>query len=84
MLRRVGSGYSATPPTGERSYADLVERRSDEPPGSYRWRRVDQRNLALQTTTDLLSIATDLDRSEEDLAEGAPRPNPEARIVPRL
>jgi hypothetical protein len=67
---------------GERSYLDLVDRPDDVGPAGYRVRSQEQRAL-LHSLTELLADAGE--RAEEgpaDVGEGAPRPEPVARIVP--
>jgi predicted acylesterase/phospholipase RssA len=85
LIQGVGTAYSAPPvQPGDPSYADLVARPEDAPPASYRWSRADQRTLAVELTRELVKMGEQLEGSNESFAEGAPRPNPEARIVPRV
>jgi len=83
MLERLRRGYAHPPDAGELRYADLILRDRETPPDSYRWRRADQRDVARLTTQRVMELAQDLQASAESLAEGAPEPQPEARIVPR-
>ena len=78
-------GYSAPPDLpGERTYAELALRPDGEHPRAYPWARSDQRQLGVSFTESMVS-ASDLldDAAPERLDEDAPKPLPEARIVPR-
>jgi predicted acylesterase/phospholipase RssA len=81
----VDEGYSAPPEQpGERTYAELSARTDDEQPAAYRWVRRDQARLGEDVVADLQALARALDAADPTtLDEGAPRPRPEARLVPR-
>jgi len=85
QLTRFDVGYKATadelngPP-----YRTLSDRGDDDPPGAYRWKRNQQRDLGNAFADALAAAAQVLDDGQpQSLREGAPRPEPEARIVPR-
>jgi predicted acylesterase/phospholipase RssA len=85
LLQRFAGGYTKPPEVaGERTYAQLATRSSEEPPSSYRWARNAQRLLAEDATERVVSSAAALDASDQSLSEEGPRPEPEARIVPRV
>jgi hypothetical protein len=69
---------------GERTYAQLAARGGSEPPNSFRWAREAQRALAEEATTNVAALAAMLDASDQLLSEDGPRPEPEARILPRV
>ena len=59
-------------------------RERDEPPLAYPFKRDAQRALAERFTSAVIGAADVVDTARpEDLAEGAPKPEPEARIVRR-
>jgi hypothetical protein len=83
LLRAIAVGLSAAlDHAGDLAYADLIVRAREEPPPSYRWERVEQRDFARTATTRLTEFDTWTQSQNQTFAEGAPRPAPEARIVP--
>jgi hypothetical protein len=85
LVGQVKHGY-ATPPatTGERTYAQLLARPGGEEPRAYPFGRGSQRQLAADFTNAIVDAATVTDATlTDDLADGAPQPQPDARIVPR-
>ena len=86
LLGALKNGYQEPPELADdRTYAELVARRSGEHPTAYEFERQAQRQLATDFTKDLVTAAEAAERARpEVLSEGAPRPEPEARIVPRV
>jgi predicted acylesterase/phospholipase RssA len=82
MHRHFADGYGKEPENGERTYLELVRRGADEPPGSYRWARAAQREIA-EREIDSIMNAVATGGEEGSLEEEAPRPEPVGRIVPR-
>ena len=69
-------------PHGERSYRDLAERPDTDGPAGYRFGSEAQRALALILTELLTEVGERSAQGPGDVAKGAPRPEPVARIVP--
>jgi predicted acylesterase/phospholipase RssA len=67
---------------GDRSYTDLVGRGDNDPPASYRL-SARARQEAAAALADLEELAEKWPR-EIDFSGGAPRPNPELRVRPRI
>jgi predicted acylesterase/phospholipase RssA len=68
----------------DRSIEVLSRRGSHEPPDSYRWADVDQRDFALKATEILLDIFKSWEDSGQCFARRAPKRAVELRIVPRV
>jgi hypothetical protein len=85
LLGQVKEVYEAEPePASDRTWEELVVRERYEPPLAYPFRREAQRLLAERFTAAVIHAADVADAARpEDLGEGAPRPEPEARIVRR-
>jgi hypothetical protein len=77
--------YEAAPEvSGDRTYAALVARAPGDPPRAYPFERAGQRTLAEAVTASVIAAAEVSEAAApEDVAEGAPQPQPVARIVPR-
>jgi hypothetical protein len=69
---------------GDRTYEQLITRSPSDMPASYQWTNDLQRQFALQTTEALLDAVRAWQEQEERFAKGAPRPDPDLRIVPRI
>jgi hypothetical protein len=69
-------------PHGERSYRELAERPDTVGPAGYRFVSEAQRTLALRLTELLAEVGEQSEQGPGDIAKGAPRPEPVARIVP--
>lgn len=69
-------------PEGERTYAELVDRPDDVGPAGYRLRSGEQRALVLAVTELLAAAGARSEEGPGSVAEGSPRPEPIARIVP--
>jgi hypothetical protein len=83
LLRAIAVGNSAAPDhPDDASYADLIVRADNDPPPSYRWERIAQRQFAADATRRLFDFDRWAQDEKQTFAEGAPRPAPEARIVP--
>lgn len=65
-----------------RSYEDLLNRSNDAKPGSYSF-RANQRDYANVAIPELLKLGEQWSRSAS-LCDGAPKPEPELRIMPRF
>jgi hypothetical protein len=78
--------YCGPPGPGETSYPELLARDPGTPPGSYRWARAAQEAFAQTATDDLVRLADSWvpPRAEESFTEGAPKPSPVLRVVPRV
>ncbi len=84
LHRRVATGYGAEPLDGDRPYAELLERAHDVAPKSYRLDVAADRELARQQLACVVALTECTEDSGRSLAAKAPRPLPEARIVPRI
>jgi predicted acylesterase/phospholipase RssA len=86
LLNQVRAVYQAEPvPATDRSYKELVDRALDDPPHAYPFKRTAQRTLAKDFTGAVIDAAdVAVNARPEDLAEGAPKPEPDIRIVPRV
>jgi predicted acylesterase/phospholipase RssA len=85
LVGQVRRGYT-TPPAiaGERSYAQLLAKSRGEEPRAYPFDRDSQRQLATNFTNAVIAAADVTDAAlPDDVADGAPQPQPDARIVPR-
>jgi predicted acylesterase/phospholipase RssA len=69
-------------PEGERTYAELVDRPDDLGPAGYRLASAEQRALVFAVTELLAAAGARADEGPGSVAEGSPRPEPVARIVP--
>ena len=69
-------------PAGLRSYRELLERAETEGPNGYRFDSEAQRRLAASLTDLLAQVGEQAAAGPGDVTEGAPRPQPVARIVP--
>ena len=69
-------------PAGLRSYRELLERTETEGPNGYRFDSEAQRRLAASLTDLLAQVGEQAAAGPGDVTEGAPRPEPVARIVP--
>jgi len=79
----------ANPMPGDRRYIELIRRTPTEFPTSYRWRDSDQQTFADESTGELLELARKWGDGKSKIAtasftEGAPRPQPELRVRPRI
>jgi hypothetical protein len=84
FLRDFRSVYAGPPSvSGERTCGQLSDRRATEAPAAYRWRGKAQHDAAISFTAALDAAVAVLDPDADVLREGAPRPPPESRIVPR-
>jgi hypothetical protein len=80
LVQRFQLVYTASPEAaGDRTYAELSARGDTEPPAAYRWQSAAQRQLGDAFTKSIDDAAVEPDL----LANGSPKPEPEARIVPR-
>jgi hypothetical protein len=82
FLSEIKDQYRAEDPSG-RTYADLVQRTSRQPPNSYRWPREDAASAATAALQELEGLAF-LQATDRVFEEEAPHPTPELRIRPRL
>jgi predicted acylesterase/phospholipase RssA len=85
LVEQFKTAYEAAPEVdGDRTYAELLARASGELPRAYEFERNAQRALAADFTDTVIASADVTEAARpEDLAEGAPQPQPVARIVPR-
>ena len=85
LVRQVATVFRAAPDAeDDRTYQQLIDRPADAHPRAYPFVRASQRHLATTFTQAVLNAADTASSGEPDnLAEGSPRPQPEARIVPR-
>jgi len=83
MLRGLRRGYRSGPPE-LRTYQGLADRGAESPPPSYRWARRAQAEFALEAADTLVHLAEEWAWRGESFAEGAPKPTPEIRILPRM
>jgi hypothetical protein len=83
LLHDVCDRYTNALPD-DRPFADLLQRGPGDPPVSYRWRNAAHGQFALQTMDDLVALAETWRDEPFSFADGAPKPDPELRIVPRI
>ena len=69
-------------PDDERTYPELVDRPDDVGPAGYRLASAEQRALVVALTELLAAAGARSEAGPGDVAQGAPRPEPVARIVP--
>jgi hypothetical protein len=81
QLEQFGAAWRGTP-EGERTFRQLVERNEEVGPAGYRLTSDDQRALALALSELLAEAGALAEQGPGDVARGAPRPRPVARIVP--
>jgi predicted acylesterase/phospholipase RssA len=82
MHDHFADGYSQAPvSTGEATYAELLVRGPDVPPGSYRWEDEGQLGLATEEIEAILAVVA-ANEPGATVATGAPQPAPEGRITP--
>jgi predicted acylesterase/phospholipase RssA len=85
MHRGFADGYCKDPERlaeGERTYAELVERKRDDLPKSYRWVNDRQRQLATKEIA-AIQAAANAPKKDESVGKEGPDPAPEGRITPR-
>ena len=82
-MHAIAHRYEASPPTGERSYAELVSREPASPPTSYPWER-DQQAFAQDVNERIVRLIRRWDAGKKTFEDGTPRPVPELRIRPRM
>jgi Patatin-like phospholipase len=74
----------------DRSYMELIDRKSSEAPGSYRWKNSTQRAFGYKATDDVSDLAVkwqSLRKQDPDAtftAGDIPSPQPELRVKPRV
>jgi hypothetical protein len=83
LLTRFYNGYGRSEP-GERNYQELLDRRKDQLPASYRVTE-QQRRLIADMVGRLVNVASILEgvSSEQRPTSKAPRPAPALRVLPR-
>jgi predicted acylesterase/phospholipase RssA len=85
IVGQVDKAFHVVPEVpGDRTYEELAARPRGKHPRAYPWARDEQRRLGADFTEALgaaAGVATDAE--PETLEEDAPRPRPQARIVPR-
>ena len=85
FVARFRRGYTAPPETdGDPSYAQLSGRDAATPPAAYRWASAGQRQAGEGLTAALVEAAGALDGEPEVLHRRTPKPEPEARVVPKV
>ncbi len=83
MHGRFAEGYSKEPASeGERTYAELLNRRAGEAPKSYAWRGEEQLRLATLEIQAIIDAAKECD-PKSSVASNAPSPAPQGRIAPK-
>lgn len=82
LLERFAQAYE-NPMRNDRSYAELIVRGKGELPKSYPWNPPEQRNLRLDQTKNLVALAEQWKAIDKSFVQGAPRPRPILRIMPR-
>jgi Patatin-like phospholipase len=71
------------PMEGDRSYASLIAREPNEPPGAYRWTK-QQKEFAVHITEAMLELTEHWKQAKSNFSDIAPKPNAELRIRPRI
>jgi len=77
--------HDRAPAAGERTYAELLDRTTTEPPSSSRLDNDDQRTATRALLEGLAQTIQDMDAppgSRADVARGSPRPQPTLRMSP--
>jgi predicted acylesterase/phospholipase RssA len=82
-LGAIADRYPNSFQPGDRSYRELVNRGTGELPHSYPW-EPGQQELAKEVGEKIIQLMVDWRADNENFAEGAPRPNPELRIRPKI
>jgi predicted acylesterase/phospholipase RssA len=83
LFGKLVTGYTDTETAKPfRSYEELLQRSATEPPSSYRYSEA-QRAYANTAIPDILSLAAKWSAAGS-LGDGAPRPEPELRMMPRF
>jgi hypothetical protein len=82
-LGAIADRYPNSFQPGDRSYRELVNRGTGELPHSYPW-EPGQQELAKEVGEKIIQLMADWRADNENFAEGAPRPNPELRIRPKI
>lgn len=81
MHGHFADGYDGDPLNGDRTYLELIERRPNEPPGSYKWRG-NERDVA-QAAIRGIAAAVKKDGLTGSVRGTTPGPIPVGKIVPR-
>jgi predicted acylesterase/phospholipase RssA len=86
MFQSFGRAYNW--PHATYSYEEMIKRADTDPPNSYRWRGVTQRDYAAKATEELSALAEEWVReqaaSDQSFTKGEPRPTPELSVRPRI
>jgi hypothetical protein len=83
LLTRIHKRYNAPQP-GDRTYDQLIQRKKNELPNSYRWSNNNHRDFALEATHDLLHLVGQWGKKKRSFRDGDPNPEPELRITPQV
>ena len=83
LVESFADAYALPDEGGNRSYAQLSQREDTDPPSAYRWSGIARRKLGEDFTAALDTAASVVKEKTVKLDKGGPRPEPEARIVPR-
>jgi predicted acylesterase/phospholipase RssA len=83
FVESFADAYALPDEGGNRSYAQLSQREDSDPPSAYRWGEIARRKLGEDFTAALDTAASVVKEKPVKLDKGGPRPEPEARIVPR-
>jgi len=76
-------GYD-NPESGDKTYDELIQRKHQDPPKSYRWESNDQRVFASDTTHELLDLVKKWRGNSQSFDEGTPNPDPVLRVTPKI
>ena len=84
FMHMIRHGYSLPPEhKDDIPYVELIDRGSDDRPSSYRWARHAQQQFGANMTKRLVDLDSEAEHQSQTFIEGAPKPTPEVRIVPR-
>ena len=83
MLGKISDRLGDAQP-GERTYLELIERSKGVPPTGYEWHSDAQQKFAELTTDELIQLVKHWRSRQQTYGDGAPKPQPELRIQPRI
>jgi predicted acylesterase/phospholipase RssA len=72
------------PEPGDAPIDQLSRRSKHDPPNGYRWNDQSQSSFAWQATSDLVELSETWRATEQTFIDGAPRPSPDLRVLPRV
>ena len=85
MLKEIELAIN-NPVPADRSYPELILRKSNEAPGGYKWKDDDQQKFADRATTELMDLIAKWQalKGNATFTIGTPKPQPELRVKPEV